>query len=129
MKKTPHAKKLHSHQNAYQEHPLNSLFNCCLENKPTPISPRIQKLRKQKLRGKIQIITIKPHQKLIVKPNMIVGDLIAAYPLIKAELEEIHPLGLLSPTLNQTTLEIFLDDLHLNLKKICQTLTKLTLPN
>lgn len=126
MKKTLPIKKTGSPQNTHQEHP-NKLFNCCLGNEPTPLSHKIQQLREQKLHGQIKIVTIKANQKLTVEPNMIVGDLIASYPLIKVELQEIHPLGLLSPTLNQTTLEFFLADLHLNLKEVCQTLTKLTL--
>lgn len=122
----------HHHQNehkgqgnGHRPHPLAQFFGCCLGDEPTPISPKIQSLR-ENLNSKNTVeINLKEVEHLEITPDMIIGDIIFNFPQTRSYLEDLHPLGLLSPRLDQTTVEMFFSDLNPDLKEICQKLTAL----
>jgi hypothetical protein len=122
-----HQNHQHHHkkdQNGSRPHPLAGFFACLLGDEPAPISAKIQDLR-QKLPDS-QSIEENINEKLIISSDMVVLDLIVNFPKIKNYLEEIHPLGLLSPNLDKISLELFLSEFNLDLDKICHELTQLT---
>ncbi len=106
-------------------HPLSHFFGCCLGNDPTPISPNIQELRLRLGEGHLENVTITPGEAFSITPDMIVADLIFNFPDIGKYLENLHPLGMMSPQLEQISLEIFLADLPVEIEQICQDLNKL----
>ncbi|MCC7432845.1 hypothetical protein IT412_04985 [Candidatus Peregrinibacteria bacterium] len=127
-KQPGHDHHSHSHDQESQNsqsrpHPLAGFFACLLGDEPAPISEKIQTLRENLTTSETIEETLK--QDLIISKDMVVLDLINNFPKIKAYLQEIHPLGLLSPRLDQTTLELFLSDLNLDIDVICADLTKL----
>ena len=118
----------HSNQNpaaTSRPHPLAAFFQCCLGNEPAPLSPKIQKLRDKIPSSQTLEIHLKPGQKITITKDMIIGDVLANFPENKNIFEDIHPLGLLSPLLDQTTIEIFLSDLNIDADLICQSLSKI----
>lgn len=106
-------------------HPLAAFFGCCLGDDPAPISPKIQKLREQLPQSATEELTIIPGEHLTITKDMIIGDVIANFPLARSIFEEIHPLGLLSPLLDQISIEMFLSDLNTDADQICASLTSL----
>jgi len=106
-------------------HPLAAFFGCCLGDEPAPISQKIQKLRELLPESSTEELSIIPGQPITITKDMIIGDVIANFPLAKSIFEEIHPLGLLSPLLGQTTIEMFLSDLNTDADQICASLTSL----
>lgn len=116
----------HSYQIGSQYHPLSQFLGCCLGNEPTPLSPRIQAIRSSLEPGNIITpVTISPNQPFQIYQDMIVGDILANFPKTKSYFHEIHPLGLLSPALDQISLEIFFSDIPVDIKQICQELTQI----
>ena len=121
----------HSHDHGHDDlsktqsrpHPLAGFFACLLGDDPAPISEKIQKLRE--VIPESQTIEQPLEKSLQITKDMVVLDLISNFPQIKDYLEEIHPLGLLSPRLDQISLELFLSDFNLDLDKLCSDLTKL----
>lgn len=132
MSKSPsHQHSGHSHQ---RPHPLSGFFNCCLGDEPTPISDKVQQLRENLDIHQSEEISADQlkNGEFDVTPDLITGDLINNFPQISDYLEEIHPLGMLSPSLHLITLEIFLADLNFStdqLKEIYQKLNTLVRTN
>lgn len=127
---TDHEKHNHKHfhdqespNNQSRPHPLSGFFACLLGDEPAPISEKIQTLRENLTES--ETIEEPLGQSLIISKDMVVLDLINSFPKIKDYLQDIHPLGLLSPRLDQTTLELFVSDLNLDIDDICADLTKL----
>ncbi len=121
----PNSSKLNQHN--HHKHPLGHFLNCCLGDEPTPISNNIQNLR-YNYDHNHQFITqeaIKDIQSFFIKKDMIVQDLIINFPQIKNYLQDLHPLGLLSPNLNQLSLEMFFHDIPANIEDICLNLNKI----
>ena len=120
----------HKHQHKSQEkgarpHPLTQFFGCCLGDEPTPISPKIQSLREGLNSNSTEEIDLQKVENLEITADMIVGDIIFNFPQTRAYLEDLHPLGLLSPRLDQTTIEMFFSDLNPALEEVCQKLTQI----
>ncbi len=99
---------------------LLQFFQCCLGEEAPPISEKIQSLR-QKIGGSenITAVQVRPEEKFSVYGDMVVADLLHTFPEIRPYLEELHPLGLLSPTLHSTTLELFLADSETDINTVC----------
>lgn len=122
---TQNTSKLNQHN--HHKHPLGHIFNCCLGDEPTPISNNIQNFR-HNYDHNHQLITqeaIKDLQSFSIKKDMIVQDLITNFPQIKNYLQDLHPLGLLSPNLNQLSLEMLFHDIPSNIEDICLNLNKI----
>lgn len=118
----------HSHIHAMQgkkPHPLAAFFGCCLGAEPAEISPKIQQLREKLPESTTEELNIIPGQTIIITKDMIIGDVIANFPLVLSVFEDIHPLGLLSPRLDQISIEMFLSDLNTDPDEICVGLTSL----
>lgn len=132
-KKTPHkhdhgSTLSHSHthtEKGERPHPLAAFFGCCLGDEPAPISQKIQQLREQLPESVTEELIVIPGQPVIITKDMIIGDVIANFPLARSIFEEIHPLGLLSPRLDQISIEMFLSDLNTDPDQICASLTSL----
>lgn len=119
------AQKQHHHHHTDRQsrpHPLTQFFGCCLGDEPTPISPKIQQLREQLNSSSIEEVSTDT-EFLAITSDMIVGDILAHFPQTRNYLEDLHPLGLLSPQLDSITLEIFFSDQKVNLDEICQKLS------
>jgi hypothetical protein len=56
---------------------------------------------------------------------MIIGDVLLNFPQIRPFLEDLHPLGLMSPLLDQITIEMFFSDQEVDIENICQHITNL----
>lgn len=128
LKNAHMAEHSHKHQHKSQEngprpHPLTQFFGCCLGDEPTPISPKIQSLRESLGSKQTEEIDLQKVEHLEVTSDMIIGDIIFNFPQTRPYLEDLHPLGLLSPRLDQTTIEMFFSDLNPNLEDICKKLT------
>ncbi len=123
-----HQHHQHSHkedQKGQRPHPLTQFFGCCLGDEPTPISPKIQSLRESLNNTKTEEINLETAQNLEITSDMIIGDILLNFPQTKSYLEDLHPLGLLSPKLSETTLEMFFSDMNHDLETICQKLTQI----
>jgi len=137
MKKAPSSKSgkkaIHVHKHAHNHlpttgerpHPLAAFFGCCLGDEPAPISEKIQSLRKKLPESSTEELKITPGQPIQITKDMIIGDVIANFPLARDIFEEIHPLGLMSPRLDQISIEMFLSDLNTDPDQICASLTSL----
>lgn len=127
----PNMTKSHSHQHSQpsnsRPHPLANFFNCCLGDEPTPISDKVQQLRENLDLNQTEEIAPEQFQtgKIIITPDLIIGDLINNFPQIKPYLQEIHPLGMMSPSLHLITLEIFFSDLNLPAKDLTEIYSEL----
>jgi len=118
----PHQHK-HNHVHNSHPHPLTQFFGCCLGNEPTPLSPKIQNIRENLGNGQIEDVIITPGEKITISKDMIVADILANFPQTKAFFHELHPLGLMSPVLDQISLEIFFSDQpDIDLENICRQL-------
>jgi hypothetical protein len=118
----------HSHVQTDQSkssHPFAAFFGCCLGAEPAPVSPKIQQLREQLPELATEELVITPGQPITITKDMIIGDVLANFPLARSIFEEIHPLGLLSPRLDQISIEMFLSDLNTDADQICASLTSL----
>ncbi|MCC6643380.1 hypothetical protein IT411_01405 [Candidatus Peregrinibacteria bacterium] len=119
--------KHHHHHSTDQHsrpHPLTQFFGCCLGDEPTPLSPKIQKIREQLNDSSVEEIAANSAT-LKITSDMIVGDILINFPHTRTYLEDLHPLALLSPQLNSITLEMFFSDQKVDLEKICQDLSDL----
>lgn len=128
--KTTFKEATHKHHHTHQHegsrpHPLTQFFGCCLGDDPAPISPKIQSIRENLGKDQDLPVIIRPGQYLVITPDMVVADLLINFPQIKPLLEDLHPLGLLSPVLDQISLEIFFADLAVDVKAVCQQLESL----
>ncbi len=100
-------------------------FECCLKDEPAPLPPKIQDLRAALPTSNLEEINIKPGEKFQVSGDMIIADLLLNFPQIKTYLEDLHPLGMLSPQLDRISLEIFFSDQDQDLGVICDRLNKI----
>jgi len=130
MTQTPHPHSDqhpdHAHDHNHQKKtPFLNFFECCLGDEPAPLSKKIQNLRENYADHQITAEVISPNQIIIIEKDMIVGDLLINFPEIKTTLEDLHPLGMLSPLLDRISLEIFLSDLNVDPEQICQHLSTL----
>lgn len=117
-----HSDHSHRHSSAKE---FFQFFSCCLGEDPAPISDKIQNLRAQLPENSMEEVKYTPGTNFQVLPDMVVGDLLTTFSQIRPYLEELHPLGLLSPALNATSLEMFLIDFDLDLQTVCQELESL----
>jgi len=120
----PHASHSHSHQHDPLQ-PFSSFFECCISEDSGKLSDKIQQLRQNYAEHQITAEVITPNQAIFIEKDMIVGDLLLNFPEIRPVLEDIHPLGLMSPLINQISLEIFLSDINVDPELICQQLSTL----
>jgi hypothetical protein len=102
-----------------------SFFECCLKDEPAPLSQKIRDLRAALPTANLEEIIIKPGEQFRVSGDMIVADLLFNFPQIRPYLEDLHPLGLLSPQLDRTSLEMFFSDQDQNLSLICEGLDQI----
>jgi hypothetical protein len=110
----------HNHGDNSRPHPLTQFFGCCLGDDPAPLSPKIQSIRENLENGQIEDFIITPGGKITISKDMIVADILANFPQTKSLFHELHPLGLMSPVLDQISLEIFFSDQpELDLENIC----------
>lgn len=117
-----HGANSHIHQQKDQSrpHPLTQFFGCCLGDDPAPLSPKIQNIRENLENGQIEDVIITPGQKITISKEMIVADILVNFPQTKSLFHELHPLGLMSPVLDQISLEIFFSDQpDIDLENIC----------
>ncbi|MGL5831363.1 MAG: hypothetical protein ACRCZE_04415 [Candidatus Altimarinota bacterium] len=121
MTKSPSHQHSHSQSNS-RPHPLANFFNCCLGDEPTPISDKVQQLRENLDLTKTEEISPEQFQsgEIILSSDIIIGDLINNFPQIKPYLQEIHPLGMMSPSLHLITMEIFFSDLNLSTEQLAE---------
>lgn len=101
---------------------IAQFFGCCLGAEPAPIPEKIQTARTNLSNNSVTEIHHQPGEPFHITPDMIIADLLLTFPIIKNYLEDLHPLGLLSPALETTSLEMFLLDFNLNLDEICRDL-------
>jgi hypothetical protein len=110
----------HNHGDNSRPHPLTQFFGCCLGDDPAPLSPKIQSIRENLENGQIEDVIITPGGEITISKDMIVADILANFPQTKSLFHELHPLGLMSPVLDQISLEIFFSDQpELDLENIC----------
>lgn len=102
-----------------------SLFECCLKEEPTPIPEKLQNLRQKLPESTYTNVKYRSNREFTVLPDMIVQDLLITFPYIKEYLEELHPLGLMSPALSRTSLEMLFSDIEADIKQICEDLSNL----
>lgn len=100
-----------------------SFFECCLKEDPAPIPEKLQNLRRKLPESSYTDVEYKLNQEFTVLPDMIVQDLLTTFPKIKEYLEELHPLGLMSPALSHTSLEILFSDIEADIEQICNDLS------
>lgn len=105
-------------------HQLTKFFECCLKDGAAPIAPKIMQVRENLSASGLSETHHVPGQTFQVSGDMIVGDLLFTFPQIEPLLQDWHPLGLLSPALNRTSLELFFSDLPVDLKDICLKLNQ-----
>ena len=111
---------VHEQNPQSRPHPLTQFFGCCLGDDPAPLSPKIQSIRENLGNGQTEDVIITPGEKITISKDMIVADILANFPQSKTLLHELHPLGLMSPVLDQISLEIFFSDQpELDLENIC----------
>jgi hypothetical protein len=103
-------------------------FSCCLGEKPPEISAKLRQLR-QKIPGQnLEQVSYEPGKHFKISKEMIVADLVLTFPALRPHLEELHPLGMLSPMLASTTLEMLLSDLDVNPQQVCRELENIINP-
>lgn len=112
------------HDHSKRPHPLSHFFGCCLGEDPAPLSKKIQDLRKNLPDHQFEEIKIIQGEPFLISADMIVGDILFNFPQTREIFQEIHPLGLLSPILDQTTIEMFLADLTISVEDTCTELNK-----
>jgi hypothetical protein len=119
----------HDHEHRNQDLTLRKLtefFECCLKDGPRPLSDKVQQIRKSIPQSNATTETRHiPGQNFTVSTDMIVADLLFTFPQIKPLLEDLHPLGLMSPALKTTSLEMFFADQPVNLEQICSDLSQI----
>lgn len=121
----------HSHSHNQQKgDPASSqdilqFFSCCLGEDPAPISKKIQNLRANLPESTIEEVNYHPGTAFHVSPDMVVADLLTTFSQTRPYLENLNPLGLLSPTLHTTSLEMFLIDFNVDLETVCRDLDSL----
>lgn len=104
---------------------IKHFFQCCLTDEPTPIPKKIQTLRQKIPESKYASVEYKKEKSFTILPDMIIADLIFTFPYLKTYLSELHPLGMMSPALDKTSLEMLFADIEADINKVCQELTNL----
>jgi hypothetical protein len=115
----------HSHQHTPAKNNLLNFFECCLTDDPAPLSPKILQARENLQDQAFEPVEISSENTFQVTSDMIVADLLFNFPLLRGYLENLHPLGLMSPALDRISLELFFSDLDKNIDQICQEMTDL----
>ncbi len=115
----------HKHSHDHEQDPLSAFFGCCLTEDPTPISAKIQQLREQLPETHNTELTVIPGQNITITKDMIIADVMTTFPITRQVFEDLHPLGLLSPSLDKISIELFLSDLQIDPDQICAELTNL----
>ena len=101
------------------------MFECCLKDTPPPLPEKILNMRESLQKPQILETVFRPGEKFLICSDMIVEDLLFTFPYLRAYFEEHHPLGLLSPVLHQTTLEMYFADLPEKIENVCTDLSTL----
>lgn len=111
----------HSHQNApgNTAEEMLQFFSCCLGEDPPEISAKIRELRQKIPERNLEQVNYEPGKHFQISKEMIVADLVLTFPALRPHLEELHPLGMLSPMLASTTLEMLLSDLAVDTQQVC----------
>lgn len=108
-----------------QDKDILSFFSCCLGDEPAPIPEKVQKLRSTLGNVLLEDTKYQPGIYFQVTPDMIVADLIATFTQIKPYLEDLNPLGMMSPMLGTTSLDLFFQNLDIDLETVCHDLEAL----
>ncbi len=104
---------------------LLSFFQCCMTDTPAPLPEKLLKLRESLQQPQIAESIYRPGQPFVISEEMIVGDLLFNFPQLHEYFQEKHPLGLLSPVLDRTSLEMYFADLPVKIDDICRDLSDL----
>lgn len=104
---------------------IKHFFECCLTDEPAPIPEKIQILRQKIPGNEYPSVKYNKDNEFTVLPDMVVADLIVTFPHLKQHLSDLHPLGMMSPTLSQTSLEMLFADIEIDLTELCKELTLL----
>ena len=115
----------HQHNTSCQ----HTITSCCLKTEPTPLSENFQKIRKSISKNEFEEVPVSENINLEISEDMLVGDIIEAFPESRIIFEESNWLGLKSPSYQNESIEMFLAGTGISPEEICKNLNQIIKKN